>query len=406
MKIGFLGNTNNYPFIIASQMKAMGCEVVIFIDAPAEEFLNRPEHYTNDIRYPYPSWIKEKSSLRKSLHIHFPQIFEKEVIKEINTCDAVILNDYGHRFKNFIKPSIPSISMFSGGDLEIMGDYDNVMKMKLINTKLKFLPRGLKKAYARFSVNQLRKGIGQASLVSYFPQGLIPYADEMLKEIFGHKSYKRFNHMHVTTEGYEYHPPVDNAVFRIFSFTRFMWKTPFPPGRSILENKGNDIMIKGIALFLKTYNKRLDIHLIEKGLHVEESKQLVEELGFSDMVTWHKEMPFKELQKHIIQADVVFEQLGTHFISGGLYAMLLGRPVIGNARPEIFDLITGEQTPVCHACTPERVCYWLQQLTGNRELIGTIGKRSRQYVLDHFDIINETKYFKNFLGERVAKKNA
>ena len=75
MKIGFLGNTNNYPFIIANQMKEMGCEVVMFIDAPPTEMLNRPEHYTHEISYPYPAWIREKLSLRKSVHIHFPQIF-------------------------------------------------------------------------------------------------------------------------------------------------------------------------------------------------------------------------------------------------------------------------------------------------------------------------------------------
>ena len=406
MKIGFLGNTNNYPFIIASQMKAIGCEVVLFIDAPAKELLNRPEQYTHDISYPYPEWIKEKLSLRKSLHIHFPQIFEKDVIREINTCDAVILNDYGHRFKNFINPSIPSISMFSGADLEVMGVYENVKQMKLTNAKLKYFPNFLKKAYSRFSVKQLRKGISQASLVSYFPIGLVPYGDEILKEIFNNKPFKRFNHLHVITEGYQYHSPKNNVVFRIFSFTRFMWKTPFPPGRNAEENKGNDIMIRGIALFLKTYNKPLDIHLIEKGLHIEESKELIEELGYSNMVTWHKEMPYKELPKHILQADVVFEQLGTHFISGGFYAMLLGRPLIGNAMPEIFNELTGEKTPVCHACTPEQVCYWLQQLTENKDLIGTIGKRSRQYVLDHFDIINESKYFKNFLEGLIANRDA
>ena len=295
MKIGFLGNTNNYPFIIASQIKAMGCEVVLFVDAPPEDFLYRPEHYSASIQYPYPNWIIEKKSLRKSLHMHLPTVFAKDVIKELNTCHAVILNDFGHRFKNYIHPAIPSISMFSGGDLEIMADYDNVMQMKLTNEKLKFFPEFLKKAFARFSVNQLRKGIAQASLVSYFPKGLVPCGDEILKEIFENKPYNRFNHIHVITDGYEYNAPADNEVFRIFSFTRFMWKTPFPPGRSLQENKGNDIMINGIALFLKTYNKPLDIHFIEKGLHIEESKQLITELGFSNYVTWHKEMPFKEL---------------------------------------------------------------------------------------------------------------
>ncbi len=394
MKIGFLGNTNNYPFIIASQMRAMGSEVVLFVDAPANEWLNRPEQYTNEIAYPYPSWIKEKLSLRKSLNTHFPNIFEKDVIKELNTCDAVILNDYGHRFKNYIKPSIPSISMFSGSDLEMMTDYDKAMNVRLTSPKLKMIPIFLRKMYARFSVNQLRSAVAKASLISYFPEGLVPEGDALLKEIFGDKPFKRFSHLHVVTEGYKYHLPIGNPVFRIFSFTRFMWKTPFPPGRSIFENKGNDIMIKGIALFLKNYDKPLDIHLIEKGLHINESKALIDELGLSHLVTWHKEMPFKELQSYIIQADVVFEQLGTHFISGGFYAMLLGRPLIGNARPEIFDSIAGEPTPVCHATTPEEVCQWLQKLTRDRELMAAIGKKSRQYVLDHFDIMLETNILK------------
>jgi len=405
MKIGILGNTNNYPFVIASQLKELGCEVVLYIDAPANEMLNRPEQYSNDISYPFPSWIKEKLSLRKSWHVHFPQIFERAVIREINTCDAVILNDYGHRFKNFIKPSIPSISMFSGSDLEVMGVYENVMQLKLNNSKLNYVPTVFKKIYSRFSVNQLRKAISKASLVSYFPNDLIPYGDKILDEIFEGKPYKRFNHFHVVTKNYNYYPPPENLVFRIFSFTRFIWKTPFPQGMNVWENKGNDIMIRGIALFISTYNKPLEIHLIEKGIHVKETKELIKELGFSHMVIWHKEMPFKELQQHVIKADVIFEQLGTHFISGGLYAMLQGRPLIGNARPEIFDILTGEKSPICHATTPEQVCYWLQRLRADHDFVFEIGEKSRQYVLDHFDIINETKYFYNFFQDLIVKKN-
>ncbi len=404
MKVGFLGNTNNYPFIIASQLKNLGCEVVMYVDAPASEMLNRPEHYTHNISYPYPRWIIEKLSLRKSHHIHFPQIFERTVLKELNSCDAVILNNYGHRFKNFINPSIPSISMISGSDLEIMAVIENVVNLKLNNEKLKLVPVFLKKLYANFSVNQLRKGIAKASLISYFPEGLVPFGDLILKEIFGNKPFKRFNHLHVVTDGFQYHPPADNKIFRIFSFTRFMWKEPFPPGLNTWENKGNDIMIRSIALFLSKHAMTLDIHLIEKGIHVNQTKQLINELGFSAMVTWHKEMPFKELQGHIINADVVFEQLGTHFISGGFYAMLMGRPVIGNANPMILDRVTGEQTPVCHARTPEEVCNWLQKLISDKSLAESIGKKSRKYVLDNFDIKSESEYFKNYLENIVKTK--
>lgn len=405
MKIGILGNTNNYPFIIASQLREMGCEVVLYIDAPVNETLHRPEFYATQIKYPYPAWIKESTRLRKSICIHFPKIFSGKIIRELNTCDAVILNDYGHRFKNFIKPSIISISMFSGADLEIMADYENVKRMYLKNPKLWFVPPFIKKMFAKFSVDQLRRGIAKATLVSYFPKGVIPSGDKFLAEIFPNESYTRFNHFHVITEGYSYNPPPDNAVFRIFSFTRFMWKEPFPPGRSVYENKGNDIMLKGIALFLKRSAFSLDIHFIEKGLHLQETKDLINELGFSEMVTWHDEMPFKELQAHIIKADVVIEQLGNHYVSGGLYAMLLGRPLIGNARPEIFEPLLNEPTPICHALSAADVCNWLQKLTADRALCQNVGIKSRAYVLKHFDIKNESLYFKNFIEEKLVHKN-
>lgn len=405
MKIGFLGNTNNYPFIIASQMREMGCEVVLYIDAPANETLHRPEHYSENITYPYPDWIKEELSLRSSLFIHLPNVFLKNIIRELNSCDAVILNDYGHRFKNFIKPSVLSISMFSGADLEVMADYDNVKSMKMTNPKLRFVPAFIKKAFAKFSVDQLRQGISKASLISYFPRGLVPDGERFLNEIFPDNAYARFDHFHVLTEGFDYVPPPDNEVFRIFSLTRFMWKTPFPPGRAIFENKGNDIMIRGIALFLRHSGKKLDIHFIEKGLHLQESKDLIEELGFSKMVTWHKEMPFKDLKDHMGKADVIFEQLGTHYISGGLYGMLLGRPLIGNARPEIFDVLFKEQTPICHALTAEDVCKWLEKLTSDKEFLHSAGIRSRAYVLKHFDIKDETRFFINFIREKLNLKN-
>ena len=404
MKIGFLGNTNNYPFIIAKQMREMGCEIVFYVDAPPQDILHRPECLSEEISYPYPDWIIEKTSLRNSLHIHYPWIFERKLIKELNTCDAVILNDFGHRFKNYLRPGIPSISVFSGVDLDVMADYESVRRMKKENKSLRFLPGFLKDIYANFSVSQLRKGISQASLVSYFPEGTVVHGDNILKEIFHHKPFPRYHHSHVIVEGLSYQEPPQNEVIRIFSATRFMWKKPFPSGTTDFENKGNDIMIRGIALFLKSMPVPLDIHLVEKGLHVKESKELIEELGFSHMVTWHKQMPFKELQYHIKHADIVFDQLGSHYVSGGLYSMLQGRPVIGNARPDVFDKLLGEPTLLCHAQTMEEVKEWLIKLVNDPALREDIGKKSREYVLRHFNMRDESAYFKNFLEQEIARR--
>lgn len=52
MKIGFIGNANNYPFMIARAMRKMGHEVLFIVDRDKSEPLNRPENRYDDIGPP------------------------------------------------------------------------------------------------------------------------------------------------------------------------------------------------------------------------------------------------------------------------------------------------------------------------------------------------------------------
>lgn len=57
MKIGFVGNANNYPFMLARALKRMGHDVRFIVTASSR--LDRPESRYADISYPYPDWIHE-----------------------------------------------------------------------------------------------------------------------------------------------------------------------------------------------------------------------------------------------------------------------------------------------------------------------------------------------------------
>ena len=59
MKIGFLGNSNNYPFRLAQALRALGHDVVFFVDRPRSESRHRPECHYTDVPYPYPNWVRE-----------------------------------------------------------------------------------------------------------------------------------------------------------------------------------------------------------------------------------------------------------------------------------------------------------------------------------------------------------
>jgi glycosyltransferase involved in cell wall biosynthesis len=404
MKIAFLGNINNHPFHVAHYFRSQGHEVIVYIDASKNIALHRPESLTYGISYPYPDWIIEETRLENTLWMHFPQIFAKKIINVLNTCDAVVVNHYGHRFIPFLKKNIIKICMFTGGDLETMADYDSVLKMRLSSPKLKYVPTGLKKWYANFSVNQLRRGIRNADLISYFPKGLVPLGDRLLEEIFEGRAFNKYEHYAMFIDGINYAVPHQNNPVKVLGLARFLWKEPFPPGVHYLENKGNDIMIKGIAEYLRQSGKKLDIHFIEKGHQVNESKELINQLGFADMVSWHKEMPMNLLLEKIEEADIVFDQLSNHLVGVGIFGMLKGRPLIANMRPEILGKMRNDTIPVCNAVSPQEVANWLQKLVDNPEQRKEIGLQASKYAAQHFDIKSQAKFFLDFITRNIELK--
>lgn len=157
------------------------------------------------------------------------------------------------------------------------------------------------------------------------------------------------------------------------------------PGRSLLDYKGSDVMVRGLGIFYRETGVRLDIRLVSKGLHVAELELLIADEGLIEHVTWLDEMPLAKVWEEFAQCDIVFEQLGDSMIGmAGLDAMASGRPVIGNARPEISTLFSRPESPICQAQTPEEVCAQLKRLVFNpaeRERLGLMGRR---YVEEHF----------------------
>ena len=144
-------------------------------------------------------------------------------------------------------------------------------------------------------------------------------------------------------------------------------------------------MIRGLGLFWRQSRIPLDIHLVRKGRHIEETVALAEAEGIADQIIWHDEMTQREVQTQFEQADIVFEQFAQSFVAmAGLDAMATGRPLIANWRPEIFDPILGEPAPVCHAIDPQGICAQLERLVSQPEIRARIGRESRSYVEHHF----------------------
>ena len=117
MKIGFLGNANNSPFMIAQSIKSLGNEVVFVVDSAS--LLNRPEGRYKEITLPYPPWIIDCSPLDLW---QYPRESEKteQVVRILKACEALVLNEFGLSLAGRIQK--PAFALLTGTDLEVLAD--------------------------------------------------------------------------------------------------------------------------------------------------------------------------------------------------------------------------------------------------------------------------------------------
>ena len=385
MKIGFYGNANNYPFMLALALRRLGNEVSFIVSS--RDGLNRPEGRYHDLAPPYPPWIQDLSS---TLRWHFlvPGAGRNRVWSVLNGCDLAILNEEGPALSGGL--TVPTIVLITGSNLEVFADPAKAGSLK---PQLFARPRWLQ-AFARalfptFIIHRWltrpqRAGIRQARIVTFIARGLVPFGDRLLDDI-GVPDARRFFLLMADFEINTYAPPPKNEVVRVFCLARLTWKPEPHSDLTSLDYKGSDVMIRGLALFHRKQGTRLDIRLVRKGRHVAETERLVIELGLGDQVTWLDELTQIQVRDEYRVADILFDQLAESVVAmGGLEAMATGRPLIANARPEIMDAAVGEPSPVCQARTAEEVCRQLERLVPSADERARVGRASRQYVQAHF----------------------
>lgn len=397
MKIGFLGNANNYPFMLAMAIKKLGHEVVFIIDS--ESRLNRPEGRYKDITQPYPSWIIDCSPLDLWSYPGNPAKADNAV-SILKDCDAVVLNEFGLSLWGRIQK--PAFALLTGTDLEVladpqyadfavgdMGESMNILK-KLFSWRKRHSQGKLKKHLLKM-IEQQRNAIRHAIGVNYFPQGMLPNADRLLTEL-GIDEARRVFFLVVDIERYDYTTYPNNQTLRLFNVARITWQKPRDYFICELDYKGTDVLIRGLGMFVRESNIPIEVRLVKKGADLEITRQLIEDEGLAPSVTWLEEMDQSKLYDEYKHADIVSEHFGQGSIGmGAVDAMAMGRPVIANGSPEAFSMALGVAPPVCHATSAEEVRDQLLRLAADRDLRASIGKQSRQYVEKYWTLERAAK---------------
>ncbi|MGY4317271.1 glycosyltransferase family 4 protein [Bradyrhizobium sp. JR3.5] len=120
-------------------------------------------------------------------------------------------------------------------------------------------------------------------------------------------------------------PKRDFKVTTFFSPSRHHWHAA-----PVSMQKGNDLFLRAAAQVAQT-DRDFRIILVEWGVDVHRSKELIQELRIEDMVSWIPSLNKAELRQLYCSSDVVVDQFRIPAIGGVTFeAMALGRRVITN----------------------------------------------------------------------------
>ena len=384
MKIGFLGNMNNYPFQLARGFKKLGHKIIFLVNDTVP--LHRPENRFHDVSFPYPGWIIDVGRLSETDCV-VPNDRRDKIVDYLSKCDFVVLNQLGPSLAHLIKR--PSVLLLTGSDLEYYASWKTLSGLfpgwDYIGNPLDSPSYEINKMVWYSLIRQQREGIQNALLIHFLARGLSKIGDSILDELGINDDRRMMLLSSSLADEKRIEMLPTNKWVRVFCGARLSWKLPLPFGFTQLDYKGSDIMISGFGLFYRKTKYPLDIILVRKGLHIEETEQLICDEDISSLITWNEELSQKAVIDEFRRADIVFDQVGQSL--PGLItsdAMALGRPVIANARQNAFKSTFGELPPICQASTPEEVCSQLERLVFNPKERNKVGVESRKYAEKYF----------------------
>jgi glycosyltransferase involved in cell wall biosynthesis len=331
-RIGFVGSMNAMPMAYALKFRRDGHDVRYVVEAECENHLMRPEHhYASEIPYPYPPWVLEIPWVGTLVRYTTLPWSNRDAVRAMADRDIVFLNDYGIALAPWMSRKALRVALSSGADIDLLCRWE-VARTFASGRPRKWLDP------ARFPLQLWRTYLQRRGLKR---AGGLPRLVERFDVNFDAAGVRRL-------------PLVRRPLRKVLVPVRF--KLVFPKAGAI-EYKGNDLILCALARY-RQRQPQLEIHVFEKGddADLALARQLCRDLGLENCVMWHKTMPLARLMELYADCDICFDQVGSHWMGAvGCYALYMGRPLIANARPDVFDRIWGPDPPILNAKTVDEI---------------------------------------------------
>lgn len=380
----FLGSMNAMPMMYALELRKRKLNVQYLVDAPKSDALSRPESHFSEISYPYPDWIKEVRVRSLLLVSIMPKLFYKLLENKFNFNELthVFLSGYYIAMAPYFRNKGIAVQHLTyGADLDFFCN-----RNKLCDLQVEFYDKSFTKYLPKFIANEMIKksvenhiyGAQCSQNLICFPKGFSESGDQVIAylEKKGVTYLPRLDVSLDIFKGHDYEFNCNDSGLTVLCAARFHYFN------RVGENKGNDVIIKGISNFVKDYPGAIArVIFFNKGPDLQMAKDLCITLGISKYVDWLDPVPMTDLIKIFKKSDVCFDQVGDHWVSAvGIYALLMGKPTIANSEKLRFIFPTD---PILDAKTPEQIAAHLKDLI-DEKYRKAVSLASREFAVKSF----------------------
>ena len=175
--------------------------------------------------------------------------------------------------------------------------------------------------------------------------------------------------------------------FIVFAPARQHWRT----WRDDSWDKGNDLLIRGFAKLVKTDAPKALLIMVEAGKTLEESKELIADLGITERVMWIPVQPHRPFIRYMMASDVVCDQFNNGSF-GGIppKAMMCKKPVMTNIEVPMHDWCFPELPPFLYAAETDEIYDQLRKVYLDPEYRQDVGQEGYDWYYKYYS--NEVFY--------------
>ncbi len=366
-------------------------DVQLFLDSNTVPncLLDEPMLYDSSFVHRAP-WVTHREILQPK---------RAELTKQLSRFDVAITTDLGPVFA--AAAEIDYVIIPSGSDLT---QWPFPIRSRAIRS------RGKADIIEVMIALRLRSAIRAASEI--WGEGFSRYSEPLARlgcRIGG------YLHWPIDTETFAPEPEPSRKVsdpecITIFHPTRMM----FTPDPFLIESMGwkrNDLLLRGFAMALeKGVNARLVLVARAGSPDEDKARRLLEGLGVGDQVDWRTpENPegytWREIADLYRSSDLVVDEFGGCLGLVALEGASCGKPVLNYLDSTHGDGVVESLYPGGHpflqAQSAEEVCNVIMELT-DHELRTSIGRASRQWVMDHHERSLVARRCESMLEELLA----